>query len=118
MVADQSPISSDRGSWTQFKKQEANFSLGTEILAKMTKFPVLFAQCHRTRPGYYEVEFHELAKPPYDKESHEITDRYVALTEQAIRCEPQSWLWSNRRWKRDRAAEETRAEREAKQAAP
>jgi KDO2-lipid IV(A) lauroyltransferase len=112
MVADQSPIRSERGYWTQFMHQEANFYLGTEIIAKMTRFPVLFAQCHRTEPGYYEIEFHELAKPPYDKESHEITDRYVALTEQAIRCEPESWLWSNRRWKRDRAAEEARAEKE------
>ena len=85
LVADQSPIRSERGYWTRFMNQEANFYLGGEIIAKMTKFPVLFAQCHRLKRGYYEVEFHELAKPPYDKESHEITDRYVALTEQAIR---------------------------------
>ena len=31
----------------------------------------------------------------------------------AIRNEPESWLWSNRRWKRDRQAEEARAEEEA-----
>lgn len=106
MVADQSPIRSERGYWTQFMNQEAKFYLGTEIIAKMTKFPVLFAQCHRIRPGYYEFEFLELARPPYDKDSHAITDRYVELAEQAIRSEPQSWLWSNRRWKRNRAAEE------------
>ena len=69
---------------------------------------VLFAQCHRRRTGYYEIEFKELASPPYDKESHAITDRYVALTEEAIRNEPESWLWSNRRWKRNRAEEEAR----------
>lgn len=113
MVADQSPIRSERGYWTQFMNQEANFYLGAETIAKMTKFPVLFVQCHRSRPGYYELELHELARPPYAKESHQITDRYVELAEQAIRCEPQSWLWSNRRWKRDRAAEEARAETEA-----
>jgi len=107
MVADQSPIRSERGYWTQFMNQEANFYLGGEAIAKMTGFPVLFVQCHRMSRGHYEMEFRELAQPPYDRESHEITDRYVALAEQAIRAEPQSWLWSNRRWKRDRAAEET-----------
>ena len=116
MVADQAPIRSERSHWTTFMNQEAAFYLGTEIIAKMTRFPVLFAQCHRTARGYYEIEFHEVAKPPYDKDSHDITERYVSLIEHAIREEPYSWLWSNRRWKRDRAAEEKRAAEEAKAA--
>ena len=115
MVADQSPIRSERGYWTKFMNQEANFYLGAETIAKMTRFPVLYAQCRRIRTGYYEIEFKEVAKPPYDKASNEITDRYVALAEAAIRAEPESWLWSNRRWKRDRAREEA-IEREAHQA--
>jgi Kdo2-lipid IVA lauroyltransferase/acyltransferase len=106
MVADQSPIRSERGYWTTFMNQEANFYLGAETIAKMTKFPVLYAQCHRRSTGHYEIEFKEVAEPPYDKESHELTDRYVAMAEEAIRKEPESWLWSNRRWKRDRAKEE------------
>jgi len=109
MVADQSPTRSERGLWTEFMNQEAAFYLGTEIIAKATKFPVIFAQCRRRRTGFYEIEFHELAKPPYAKNSHEITDRYVQLAEHAIRAEPGSWLWGNRRWKRDRAAEEAKA---------
>jgi KDO2-lipid IV(A) lauroyltransferase len=109
MVAEQSPIRTERGYWTTFMNQEANFYLGAEAIAKMTKFPVLFAQCKRRKRGYYEIVFHEVAQPPHDKDSHEITDRYVALAEQAIREEPYSWLWSNRRWKRNRAAEEARA---------
>lgn len=106
MVADQSPIRSERGYWTQFMHQEANFYLGAETIAKATKFPVLFAQCRRVKTGYYEIEFKELAAPPYVKDSHAITDRYVELAERAIRDEPESWLWTNRRWKRDRTAED------------
>ncbi|QFU74925.1 lipid A biosynthesis (KDO)2-(lauroyl)-lipid IVA acyltransferase [Halioglobus maricola] len=106
MLADQSPVRSERGYWTTFMNQEANFYLGAETIAKMTGFPVVFAQCHRRRTGYYEIEFHEVASPPYDKESHQITDRYVELIEKSIAADPESWLWSNRRWKRDRAAEE------------
>lgn len=105
MVADQSPIRSERSYWTEFMHQPAAFYLGTEAIAKMTGFPILFAQCRRQRRGHYQLEFHELAQAPYDKNSHEITERYVRMAEQAIRSEPQSWLWSNQRWKRDRTTE-------------
>lgn len=106
MVADQSPTRSERGYWTTFMNREAAFYMGSEAIAKMTKFPVLFVQCRRVKRGHYEMEFHELAKPPYDKASHEITDRFVSLAEMAIKSEPESWLWTNRRWKRNRQAEE------------
>jgi KDO2-lipid IV(A) lauroyltransferase len=105
MVAEQSPVRSERSYWTQFMNQEAAFYMGAESVAKMTRFPVLFAQCRRLSRGHYEIEFRELARPPYDKDSHAITDSYVRMAEQAIRSEPESWLWSNRRWKRDRAQE-------------
>ena len=109
MVADQSPIRTERSYWTEFMHQPAAFYLGTEAIAKMTGFPILFAQCRRQRRGHYQLEFHELAQAPYDKNSHEITERYVRMAEQAIRSEPQSWLWSNQRWKRDRATENKQA---------
>lgn len=106
MVADQSPVRRERSYWTTFMNREAAFYLGAESLAQLTGFPVLFAECHRMRTGYYEIEFHDLARPPYDKGSHAIVDAYVAAAEASIRREPESWLWSNRRWKRDRAREE------------
>mgnify|MGYP001568936328 CR=1 FL=1 len=108
MLADQAPTRHERGYWTEFMNQEAAFYLGAESLAKATGFAVVFAQCHRRRTGYYEIEFKELAQPPYDKnkEEHSITDRYVELAQKAILSDPESWLWSNRRWKRDREAEE------------
>tara|TARA_R110002110_G_scaffold415561_2_gene650982 strand:+ start:215465 stop:216322 length:858 start_codon:yes stop_codon:yes gene_type:complete len=100
MVADQSPIRSERSHWTTFMHRPAAFYLGAETLARSTGFPVVFAQCRRRSTGHYEVEFHRLAEPPYVDDGHAVTERYVALAEQAIRSEPESWLWTNRRWKR------------------
>jgi KDO2-lipid IV(A) lauroyltransferase len=117
MVADQSPIRAERGLWTHFMHQEAKFYLGAQTLAQLTGFPVLFAQCRMTRPGYYELTFHELADPPYEKGSNEITERYIQLAEQAIREQPETWLWSNRRWKRDRLRDQRLDERDAGAAA-
>ena len=106
MVADQSPIRSERSHWVQFMNQPAAFYAGAQSIAQLTSFPVVFAQCRRRKRGYYDVEFHNLASPPYDKQSHDIIERYVELAEQVIKEEPESWLWSNRRWKRDPIAEQ------------
>lgn len=105
MVADQSPIRRERSIWTRFMNQQAAFHPGAENIAKLTGFPVVFAQCRRRRRGHYEIEFHPLATPPYKDSGQAITERYVQMAEQAIRAEPESWLWSNRRWKRNRDAD-------------
>jgi KDO2-lipid IV(A) lauroyltransferase len=106
MVADQSPIRSERSHWTQFMNQPAAFYVGAQSIAQLTGFPVVFAQCRRRKTGYYDVEFHTLASPPYARKSHDIIERYVEIAEQCIQEEPESWLWSNRRWKRDPLAEQ------------
>jgi KDO2-lipid IV(A) lauroyltransferase len=104
MLADQSPIRSQRSYWTRFLNGEAAFYRGPGVIAHSAALPVLFSQCRRLGPGRYEVEFHEVARPPYTGSPDAIIDRYVQLAEQAIRDEPESWLWSNRRWKRSRPA--------------
>ena len=100
LVADQAPIEGERSYWTRFMNRAAPFYEGGETIAKMTGYPVLFARCRRRARGYYEVEFSEVARPPYDGSDHQILEKYVQLAEQAIRAEPESWLWSNRSWKR------------------
>ena len=105
MVADQAPIRRERSYWTTFLNAEAAFYEGPEAIARLTGYPVLFARCRRRARGYYEVTFEEVARPPYPKDAHPVLDKYVRLAEQAIREEPQSWLWSNRRWKRERRRE-------------
>lgn len=102
LVADQAPIAGERSYWTSFLNGDAAFYEGGESIARTTGYGVLFAQCRRSARGHYEVEFKEVARPPHDGEEHGITERYVQLAEEAIRSQPESWLWSNRRWKRQR----------------
>lgn len=105
MVADQAPTRRERSYWTTFMNREAPFHPGAENIARLTGFPVIFAQCRRLRRGYYEIEFHPLGEPGPEEENT-LTERYVRMAERAIREEPGSWLWSNRRWKRRRALEQ------------
>ena len=102
MVADQAPIRRERSYWTHFLNREAAFYPGAERIARSVECPILFAQCKRVRQGHYQVEFHQLAHPPYASREGTITERYVKMAERAIREQPESWLWSNRRWKRRR----------------
>ena len=100
LVADQAPIERERSHWVSFMNRDAAFYEGAETIARVTGYPVLFAQCRRRRRGYYEVEFKEVARGPHDKDGHHIIEQYARVAEQAIKSEPESWLWSNRRWKR------------------
>lgn len=103
LVADQAPIRVERTLWTQFLGQDTAFNPGAETLARLVDCPVVFARCQRLRRGHYQLEFQPLAMPPYAAiPQGDITRDYARLAEAAIRAEPESWLWSNRRWKRQR----------------
>ncbi len=106
MLADQAPNARERSHWVSYLNKEAPFYIGTEKLAHRLQCPVFFAQCRRTKRGYYEVELTELDAPPYKENSHEnrypIIDAYVKSAENAIYEQPETFLWSHRRWKRSR----------------
>jgi KDO2-lipid IV(A) lauroyltransferase len=100
MVADQSPTRKERGYWTNFLNRPAAFYEGAEKIALLTQNPVIFVHMRRVRRGHYEIRYEPLAEPPHDKENAGITEAYIEAAERSIRSQPESWLWSNRRWKR------------------
>lgn len=99
LVADQSGPRVG-GYWTHFLNRPASFYRGAEKLARGLSLPVFFAQCRRSRPGYYEVEFLEMSTPPAPEEEDGITQAFIAHAERSIRSQPETYLWTNRRWKR------------------
>ncbi|WP_257264068.1 lysophospholipid acyltransferase family protein [Endozoicomonas sp. ONNA2] len=110
MLADQTPVEGERSYWVPYLNKEAPFYLGAEKIALLTQYPVFFAQCRRLKPGYYELEFKTLALPPYentkDQNHHPIIDAYVSAAQAAIYEQPETFLWSHRRWKRNRKSDE------------
>ena len=110
MLADQTPVEGERSYWVSYLNKEAPFYLGAEKIAFLTQYPVFFAQCRRLKRGYYELEFKELAVPPYentrDQNNHQIIDAYVRAAEAAIYEQPETFLWSHRRWKRSRKSDQ------------
>lgn len=101
-LADQSPKTSDAGYWRDFLNRTAPFFNGPEKIAKKLNLPVFFGQIKMLKKGYYEIEFQLITKNAAQTQPNEITDAYITHLERAIREQPENWLWSHRRWKREK----------------
>lgn len=99
MIADQSGPRFD-GYWRHFLNRPASFHRGADKLAQTMNIPVLFAKCQRVGTGRYEVVFEEISLPPHDPDPELILERYVLAAEAAITEQPETYLWTNRRWKK------------------
>ena len=99
MLADQSPFKRDNRYWRKFFNRSASFYLGPQRIAEVGKFPVVYTVIRKVERGSYEVIFEVIGQPPYPRKSHVILDRYIDSLEAAIRAQPETWLWSNRKWK-------------------
>lgn len=99
MIADQVPMRKEEKRWVRFLGQDTAFFVGAEKIARMTKYPAVFVHIRRLKRGRYEVEFEQLAEPPYARDGFDVTDRFAEATERLVRAQPEGWLWIHRRWK-------------------
>ncbi|MCD9016372.1 lysophospholipid acyltransferase family protein [Parachryseolinea silvisoli] len=108
IVADQYPgYKKDKKYSLEFLNQETLFFYGANQLAVLMQFPVLFAEIHKIKRGYYEVKLVEIAAPPYEKNSHVVVEQYAKAVEKLIRQDPTTWLWSHNRWKKRHLHQDT-----------
>jgi KDO2-lipid IV(A) lauroyltransferase len=106
LLADQSPSKGERKYWTMFLNQDTAFIDGTDSLAWLTRMPVVFVSTRREQRGHYHASLKVIAEPPYEKHSHTIVEKYARELEAMVQADPSSWLWSHRRWKLNRTADE------------
>ncbi len=99
LIADQSPHWFTIRRWFDFLHQPTGFFMGMEKLALKFGLPVYFLHVEKVKPGYYTACFEEIYDGCTAVEEYEITARYAARLERAIREHPELWLWSHRRWK-------------------
>lgn len=99
LVADQSPSNDRRAHWVNFLGRNTAFLHGPETHAKKNNLPVFFVDIQRVKRGYYQVELVLLTDDPSKLKDGEITRRYAKMLEEQILKNPESWLWTHRRWK-------------------
>ena len=102
IAGDQTPTASEINYWTPFLNQETAVFLGTEKIAKILDLPVIFFDTQRIKRGHYQMEFKLITDKPKETAEFEITEAHVRLLEDAIKRNPDNWLWSHRRWKHKR----------------
>ncbi len=100
-IADQTPHP-DNAYWTTFLNQDTPVFLGTERIAGKLKYPVVYARVKKLKRGYYEIQAETLIEDPGNMEEGEITRIHTQRLEQDIIEQPETWLWSHRRWKHKR----------------
>lgn len=107
LLSDQSPQVHKTHYWSEFMNVKVPIHTGAEMLAKRFDMAVVNYSIHKIKRGSFEVTFETITESPNELKEFEITDKYLQITEQNIRRQPEYYLWSHKRFKhRDRVPEE------------
>ena len=100
--SDQSPTSSTKAYWTRFLNQNTAVLFGTEKYSKKLNYPLLFGGVRKIKRGFYEFYFEELEENPASTAHGELSERFTQRIEKQILEKPEYWLWTHKRWKREK----------------
>lgn len=102
---DQSPSNPYRAYWMTFLNQDTPVFFGAEKYAKDFDQPLFFGKISKVKRGYYEMYFELITDTPNEEPYGAITEKHVRILEEQIREAPQYWLWTHKRWKREKPAD-------------
>ena len=103
-IADQTP--QPKGAyWTTFLHQDTPVFNGTAKIARKLNYPVIYTSVWRPKRGLYVVKNEVLIENPASLTEEEISEAHTRRLEQDIIKQPELWLWTHRRWKHRREAQ-------------
>lgn len=100
-LSDQSPGNSLKAYWMPFLNQETAVLFGTEKMAHDFNYAVVFFNIKKVKRGYYELTFEKICDDPRSTDWGYITEQHTRKLENLILKNPQYWIWSHKRWKRE-----------------
>ncbi len=100
-IADQSPNPAT-AHWIDFLHQDTAVFMGTEKIAQKIKYPIVFVSVKKLTRGYYTLMAELLKAPPYAGNEGDITETHTRKLEADIIAQPETWLWTHKRWKHKR----------------
>jgi KDO2-lipid IV(A) lauroyltransferase len=101
MIADQYSPSKERQKEVTFFSSKTPFLNGPEKYAVQLNIPVIYIEIQRVKRGYYSLRLIEIASDPKNLADGEVTQKYAELLEKSITKQPENWVWSHKRWKRE-----------------
>ncbi len=100
-IADQTP-SPENAHWMTFLNQDTPVFKGTEVISKKLNYPIVYTTVKKLKRGYYEISAETIVANPKNTEDGYITELHTKRLEKDIIQQPESWIWSHRRWKHER----------------
>ena len=100
-IADQSP-NPTKAHWMDFLQQDTPVFMGTEKIAQKVGYPIVFVSVKKLTRGYYTLLAEVLETPPYTGTEGSITEKHTRKLEADIIAQPETWLWTHKRWKHKR----------------
>ncbi len=97
-IADQTPLP-DRAYWMTFLNQDTPVFLGIEKIALKIRYPVVYVSIKRVKRGYYCMHAERIEVPSPGSELGVLTELHTQMLEEDIKKQPETWLWTHRRWK-------------------
>lgn len=103
-IGDQNPSNGKNAWWGTFLNQDTCFMMGSEKIARKLDHAVYYLEVRKQKRGFYLATMRELCANPKTTADGDITELIVRATEKDIQEQPETWLWSHRRWKHKRPA--------------
>jgi Kdo2-lipid IVA lauroyltransferase/acyltransferase len=100
-AADQSPGNPDNSYWLNFFGKPTAFVTGPEKAAKLNNATVVFAHFFKTKRGAYHINTVFITEDPASFLEGSLTLQYTQFIEKCLRQQPDNYLWSHNRWKKE-----------------
>jgi KDO2-lipid IV(A) lauroyltransferase len=100
-LSDQVPGHSLKSYWMCFLNQQTAVLYGAEQMAHECDLSVVFFSLKKIKRGYYSMHLELICESPKGLPYGAITEKHTRLLEDTIIEQPEFWLWSHKRWKRN-----------------
>jgi Kdo2-lipid IVA lauroyltransferase/acyltransferase len=104
-VSDQTPAITSIRYWTDFLNQETPVYTGIEKIASKYDMALVYFDITKIKRGYYNMNVELMFEHTAGLPEHLITETHVKRLEKTIRDKPEYWIWSHRRWKHKKPAD-------------
>ena len=104
-ISDQIPAKGDIKYWTTFLNQDTAVFTGAGKIASKYDMALVFFHIQKVKRGHYNLKVELLYEHTAGLSENAITETHVRRLEEIIREKPEQWIWSHRRWKHKKPAE-------------
>jgi len=104
-MSDQTPAKVLIRYYTDFLNQQTPVFLGIERIAAKYDMSVVFINVQKIKRGFYTLTVELLYETTRGLPEYEVTKKHVKRLEELIRERPEYWIWTHRRWKYKKPAQ-------------